>query len=169
MKVSHKVTWAGERNKKLMLGDKRFLNQFSLVRSLIGIWIFFKYTIFNLDHFKQSWTDLRTLCKNYQLTYKQEWMLYQWQTSMSPHGLSSEPSSNSFPRTFIHIVGVKGYPNCLLPSSSTSPPSTISTVTSFPMTAPWSSRTSPWTTPFPAPTTPPTWSTRRPLTRGKLL
>jgi hypothetical protein len=39
----------------------------------------------------------------------------------------------------------------------------------FPMTAQWSSRTSLWTTPSPAPTTPPTWWTRLPLTRGKQL
>lgn len=53
---------------------------------------YFKCTTFNLDYFKQSWTDLRTLYKNCQLTYKQEWVLYQWQTSMAPHGLCSEPS-----------------------------------------------------------------------------
>lgn len=130
---------------------------------------YFKCTTFNLDYFKQSWTDLRTLYKNCQLTYKQEWVLYQWQTSMAPHRLCSEPSSTIFPRAFTHTMGEKGCPNCLLPFSSTSPPSTTSTVTSFPTTAPWSSRTSPWTTPFPAPITPPTWWTRLPLTRGKLL
>lgn len=78
-------------------------------------------------------------------------------------------SSITFPRTLIHIIGLWGHPNCLLPCSSTSPPSTTSTATSFPTTAPWSLRTSPSTTPSLAPTTPPTWWTRLPSTRGKLL
>lgn len=152
-----------------MLADKRFLNQLFGQKPDRYMDFYFKCTTFNLDYYKQSWIDLGTLYKNDQLTYKQEWVFYQWQTSMSPHGLSSEPSSIIFPRTFTHMMGVKGYLNCLLPFSSISPPSTTSTVTSSPTTAPWSSRTSPWTTPFPAPITPPTWWTRLPLTRGKLL
>lgn len=57
---SGKITWTGEMDKKVMLGN-RFFGQFFLVRSPMGIWISCKCTTFNPDYFQQFYEHIQEL------------------------------------------------------------------------------------------------------------